>query len=169
MRHHSLYAAATVLVLTCLPLQAVANNCVMGAKVTDRQNRTGTVIMAKGSDCRVKFDDGSERYYLAWMLSPAGTGTGGKAAGAAGAPRNGTYHCVAAGGVAGTLQLVIKGGNEYSDRSGKSGRYNFDAATGKITFQSGGFSGYFGKLLGPAKIGLSSRDGGFYGTVCDMK
>ena len=127
MRHHSLSAAASVLVLAYLPLQAAANNCVMGAKVTDRQNRTGTVIMAKGPDCRVKFDDGSERYYLAWMLRPAGSGGAAQAAGGGAAPRSGTYHCVAAGGVAGTLQLVIHGSNAYSDRSGKSGRYSFDA------------------------------------------
>ncbi len=103
--------------------------------------------------------------FLAWLpLQPVAA----QAAGG-GAPRNGTYHCVAAGGVAGTLKLVIKSPSEYADRNGKTGRYTHDPATGKLRFESGAWGGYFGKVLGPTKIGLSSRDGGYSGTVCDLK
>ena len=88
---------------------------------------------------------------------------------AADPPRTGTYHCVAAGGVAGTLQLIVRSKTEYEDRSGKTGSYSFDPATGKLTFKSGAWAGYFGKVFSPTKIGLASRDNGYYGTTCDLK
>jgi hypothetical protein len=141
--------------------------CRAGARVTDRQNRSGVVIEAKGADCRVKLDDGSVRNYLGWMLQAEG-GRGAPAAGGSGLAA-GSYSCSAAGGVAGTLTLVIKSASEYADRNGKTGSYAFDPKTLKIVFNSGPWAGHYGERLAPGKIGIASRPGGTYGTVCDLK
>lgn len=142
--------------------------CTPGARVTDRQNRSGTVIEAQKSDCKVKLDDGTERYYISWMLSAAG-GARAKKGDAGGTLPVGSYHCVASGGIAGTLQLNIVDGTQYSDRNGKKGDYAFDPGSSKISFKSGSWSGYYGKLLGSGRIGIASRDNGYYGTTCDLK
>lgn len=146
---------------------AQSGACQMGAKVSDRQNRSGTVIEAKGADCRVRLEDGSVRYYLAWMLSPSGgaASTGGQAASLS----PGSYACTAAGGVAGSLRLVIKDESRYTDRQGAGGTYQFEAKTGKIVFSSGPWAGNYGQRLGAKKIGVSSRPGGYSSTVCDLK
>lgn len=60
---------------TAMPPSKGDGACRMGARVTDRENRSGIVVETKGSDCRVKLDDGSTRYYLAWMLKPGGGAT----------------------------------------------------------------------------------------------
>ena len=157
-----------LLLLAASTTCAAENVCKPGARVTDRQNRSGTVIEAQKSDCKVKLDDGTERYYIAWMLSAAG-GAPVKKGDVGGVLPTGSYHCVAAGGIAGTLQLNILDDSQYSGRDGKKGNYAFDAASGKINFKSGSWSGYYGKLLGPGRIGISSRDNGYYGTSCDLK
>ena len=64
---------------------------------------------------------------------------------------------------------MIRSASKYDNGKGKSGQYSYDAATAKISFQSGPWEGYFGKLLGPDKIGLASRDNGHYGTSCNLK
>lgn len=152
--------------VACSSANAQSGACQMGAKVTDRQNRSGVVVEAKGSDCRVKLEDGTTHYYLAWMLSPAG------AAAKKGADRGltaGSYQCTAAGSIAGTLKLVIRSQTEYADRNGKTGSYAYSANANEIVFQSGPWAGNFGKKLGTRKIGISSRRGGFSNTVCDLK
>ena len=78
--------------------------CRIGAKVTDRQGRTGTVIDAPaGATCRVCLADGSHRDYLTWMLSAAGTPPA-----AAGRAASGNYQCN--GGPAGNMRITVKGG-----------------------------------------------------------
>ena len=54
---------ALFLVLAC-PLAAAAEfkkeqDCVVGAKVTNRQNKTGTVVSVSGGMCRIKPDAGT--------------------------------------------------------------------------------------------------------------
>lgn len=143
--------------------------CRVGARVTDRRNASGTVVEAKGSDCRVKLDDGSLRYYLAWMLKPAGSNAAGAdPATGGGALAKGRYDCWAAAGVAGTMKLEIRSDSTYAG-NGKAGSYAYDATTRKIVFQSGPWGGFFGGRLGNGKIGISSRRGGSYNTVCDLK
>lgn len=80
----------------------------------------------------------------------------------------GLYHCVAAGGIAGTLKLEIINASQYGNGKGKRGSYSL-SGDGKLSFSSGPWEGYFGKMLGPGKIGLASRDNGYYGTICDRK
>ncbi|MBI3147692.1 MAG: hypothetical protein HYZ17_04190 [Betaproteobacteria bacterium] len=84
-------------------------------------------------------------------------------------PVHGTYHCVAAGGVAGTLQIVIKSASRYADRKGKTGEYTYDAKSGEIRFPSGPWEGFYGAQLRAGKIGIASRPGGSYNTICDLK
>lgn len=144
--------------------------CQVGARVTDRQNRSGVVADAKGSDCYVKLDgstDAKPGYYLAWMLKPEGAGKQVAAAGGNELAR-GRYDCWAAAGVAGTLKLEITGNSTYSG-NGKTGSYAYDAKTQKIIFSSGPWAGFFGARFAAGKIGISSRPGGFYGTTCDLK
>ena len=52
---------------------------------------------------------------------------------------------------------------------GKTGESRHDPKTHKIEFRSGPWEGYYGGVLGPRRIGLASRSGGHYGTVCDLK
>lgn len=87
---------------------------------------------------------------------------------AGGGPATGRYECWAAGGVAGTLNLEITGPSSYAG-NGKAGDYTFSPENGRITFSSGPWAGFYGKLLGPTKIGISSRPGGSSNTVCDRK
>lgn len=162
-----------LLILTApalLPGRALAQSgaCQVGARVTDRQNRSGVVVEAKNSDCWVTLDDGTKHYYLAWMLKPAGA-AGEANSGSSKTLERGTYRCWAAGGTAGTLRLVVRSSTRYADRNGQAGTYAFDPSTQQITFTSGPWAGYYGKLLAPGKIGLSSRPGAYYGTVCDLE
>jgi hypothetical protein len=101
------------------------------------------------------------------MLSPESSGAAQTAS--SGALIAGSYNCWAAAGVAGTLQLVIKSASQYADQDGKNGDYTYDPQTRKIAFQSGPWTGYYGENMGPGKIGIASRPGGYYGTVCDLK
>lgn len=152
---------------------AQSGACQVGARVVDRQDRTGVVTEAKGSDCRVKLDNGESRFYLAWMLAAADkarkpeaeTAQGGKSAPLA----TGNYECWAAGGVAGTMRISIRNATTYADSKGVSGKYSLDAESGKFEFDTGPWKGYFGKKLGPKKFGVSSRPGNYYGTTCDLK
>lgn len=164
--------AAVIFISVGDDADAQSGACQVGARVTDRQNRSGVVTEATGSDCRVKLDDGTMHYYLAWMLSAASS-SGAKAPRvqgiAAKALAPGNYHCVAAGGIAGTLKLVIKDATHYADRQGKTGVYAYDPKSGEIAFESGSWEGYFGKNLGPGRIGIASRRGTYYGTTCDLK
>lgn len=172
--HRALTIASVLIGVVLFPRGALTQEveagqgaCKLGAQVIDRRNQSGVVVEAKGSDCRVRHADGSVHYYLAWMLSPAAV-EGARSKGSGGLSV-GSYHCVAAAGVAGTLRLVIRSMTQYADRNGTTGRYSFDPQTRKIVFESGPWAGYYGAQLGPGKIGLSSRPGNYYGTSCDLK
>lgn len=79
--------------------------CRIGARVADREGRTGTVIDAPDrASCRVCLSDGTHRDYLTWMLSAGGRApaqTGGRTA-------SGNYQCY--GGAAGNMRITITGG-----------------------------------------------------------
>jgi hypothetical protein len=173
--------------MTPVRSEAQVGACQVGARVIDRQDRTGTVTEANGSDCRVKLDSGESRFYLAWMLSAASS----QKAGAAGssstsksaAPAKttasatnsgkgltaGNYECWAAGGVAGTMRLAIRNATTYASSEGTTGKYTFDPATGKFTFDTGPWAGYFGRKFDDKQFGVSSREGNYYGTTCNLK
>ena len=160
--------AAVLVVAGFAAVAAEASNCQMGAQVTDRQGRTGTVVKMDGQNsCYVQFPGGGKpEYKLQWMLTPAGK-TPQQMAGS-GALAKGNYSCWAAGGIAGTMKLAITGAASYAG-NGKPGSYSFDAASQKIQFTSGPWAGMYGARLAPGKIGVSSRPGGSYMTTCDLQ
>jgi hypothetical protein len=142
-------------------------DCVVGAQVTDRQNKTGTVTSVSKSMCRVKLDDGKETSYLFWMLRPAGTS-------AVTSDRlvSGTYMCYSSAG--NTLNymfmdIVIDGPTSYRDKQGTKGSYKLDEATGKIVFESGPLTTANAKLLAGPKIGLNMSGGRVFNTTCGLK
>lgn len=96
-----------------------------------------------------------------------GGATGGRATGG-GALETGTYSCWTANGVAGTMRLVIRSGSQYADGNGTTGTYAMDAS-GAIEWKTGPWGGFYGTRLGPGKIGISSRPGGFSNTVCNRQ
>jgi hypothetical protein len=152
------------------PVEAQSGACQLGARVIDRQDRTGVVVEAKGSDCRVKHEDGTVHYYLAWMLKPAAQPDGkAEASDTHGPLRPGTYLCTAANGAAGKFRLVIRSGTEYVSSSGKTGSYTLNPADGTFVIGSGPWANYRGAKLGPTKFGLTERPGKFYATVCDLQ
>ena len=108
---------------------------------------------------------GAVQYTMMFGLQPAvGVGDASTLVG----PLTGTYHCLAANGVAGTLTLVIKSRTAYADGYGGTGTYTFDPETHKIAFPSGPWKGFYGEKLSARQIGIASRPGGFYNTVCDL-
>jgi hypothetical protein len=151
-------------------LPAQASNCVVGAQVTDRKGRAGTVVKMDGQNknsCYVQFAGGGKpEMYLQWQLTPAGKTREQMAGG--GALPGGTYSCWAAGGIAGTMKLSISGSTSYAG-NGKGGSYKYDEASQKIQFTSGPYGGMYGKRLGPRKIGISSKPAGPWMTTCDLK
>jgi hypothetical protein len=160
--------AVLIAVAGSMALPAEASNCVMGAQVTDRKGRTGTVVKMDGKNsCHVQFAGGGKpELYLQWQLTPAGK-TREQLAGSGALPK-GNYSCWAAGGIAGTMKLTISGTSSYAG-NGKGGSYRYDEASQKIEFTSGPWGGMYGKRLAPSKIGVSSRPGGPWMTTCDLK
>ena len=84
--------AAALLAVCTEPVAAEfksANECVPGAKVQTRQNKTGTITaVERGGMCQVQFADGSKTSTLFWMLRAAGS-----SAVATGKLVPGTYPC----------------------------------------------------------------------------
>lgn len=115
--------------------------CRAGARVTDRQGRTGTVIAAlDGASCQVCFSDGSSRGYLSWMLTAAETPIQSRERGGR-APGSGNYQCY--GGAAGNMRITINGG-----------RWN----------------GFYAKTLPDGRVGLSKVPNGEpYYMICERR
>lgn len=142
-------------------------DCSVGSRVTDRQNRTGTVVSVSSSMCKYKLDDGSERSTLFWMLRPAGSTTGTTDKLVAG-----NYPCYSLSGTTlnyAFMDVRIDGPTAYRDKSGNKGSYKLDPATGKITFESGPLMKANAKLLDGPKIGLNMNGGSFFNMTCSLK
>ena len=136
--------------------------CVAGRRVTNRSGNAGVVTEIRSGMCVVRHDDGTERSYLHWMLSPAGKGEVEPVA----ALVPGNYVCSAQG--AGSFRIVIQEGGRYADRAGQPGEFSL-ADGGEITFSSGSLAGQYSKQLGPRKFGLASARGKSFYTVCNLK
>lgn len=115
--------------------------CRIGATVTDRQGKTGTVLDAPDrTTCRVCLSDGTSRDYLTWMLSAGPAASQSKAAATTGKP-SGNYQCY--GGAAGNM---------------------------KISINAGRWQGYYAETLPDGKVGISSRPNGSpYYMVCEKR
>jgi hypothetical protein len=134
--------------------------CVVGSKVEDRENLTGTIVTVERGTCRVKLDQGGKVVpYQFWMLHAAGGSreTDDKLV-------VGKYDCWVGGSGAGTL--TINSMTSY-ESEGKSGKFHVEATTRKIVFETGPFSRYHAKLLNGPKIGLNLNGGSFYNMTCD--
>jgi hypothetical protein len=115
--------------------------CRIGATVSDRQGRTGTVIDApSASMCRVCFSDGTSNSYLTWMLSAGRPAPAAPRQGGQGGP-SGNYQCY--GGAAGNMRITIRGG-----------RWNE----------------FYAEALPDGKVGISSKPNGRpYYMVCERR
>lgn len=142
--------------------------CVVGAKVTDRKDQTGTITKADGTMCQVTLDgSGEQKHYLFWMLRPAGTSkvTTDKLV-------NGTYPCYSLSGNTRNylyMDVVIDGAESYRDKKGNKGRYKLDTATGKIVFESGPLAKANAKLMAGPTIGLNMDGDRFFNVTCNLK
>lgn len=136
------------------------STCPAGRRVVDRERRAGTVRGERNGMCVVELDSGGGRNYLAWMLQAEG---GAPAAGGGLAP--GRYACSA--GAAGTFPVEIVDGGSYIDRAGTRGSYSLDGDS--IDFASGSLAGYYARVLGAGKFGLSSEAARSFSVVCNRK
>ena len=163
--------AGVMVVLASTPVAAAEftkeQDCVVGAKVTDRENRTGTVTSVSGGMCQVALENGTRRGYLFWMLRAAGPGAvaGDKLV-------NGVYPCYSSTG--GTLNYMfmdiqIDGPDSYRDKKGNKGKYRLDPASGSIVFESGPLTKARARLLAGPGIGLNMDGGNFFNTTCSLK
>lgn len=139
---------------------ASTQTCPGGRRVVDREHRAGTVRGERNGMCVVELDSGGGRSYLAWMLEPEG----GKPA-AGGSLTPGRYACSA--GAAGTFPVEIVDGSSYVDRAGTRGSYSLDGDG--IDFASGSLTGYYARVLGNGKFGLSSKAARSFSVVCNRK
>lgn len=162
---------AFLLALACAPALPAEfkkeQDCVPGAKVTNRQDKTGTVVSASGGMCRIRFDDGSQASHMFWMLRPAGA-----AIQAADKLVNGVYPCYSLSGTTLNymfMDIQIDGPSAYRDKKGNRGTYKLEPATGKIVFESGPLTKANAKLLPGPKIGLNTTGGRFFNTTCSLK
>ena len=73
------------------------------------------------------------------------------------------------GGPAGNMKLSFGGGATYANEQGKQGRYTIGQG-GQIAFVSGPWAGFYAKVLGPGKVGLTSKPNqSFYYMTCDRR
>jgi hypothetical protein len=133
--------------------------CIVGLKVADRQNLTGTVVSVEGGSCRVRLDgSGQTTAYLFWMLHAAGSS----------AETNdklviGKYNCYVGSQATGGMQIT---GPATYESDGKRGKYHVEASR-KIVFESGPFAAFNAKLLPGPRIGMNMSGGTFYNMTCD--
>ena len=142
-------------------------DCVVGARVSDRENRSGTVTSVAGGMCQVAVENGTKRGYLFWMLRPAGT-----SAAVTDKLVKGVYPCYSLTGATLNymfMDIQIDGPDSYRDKKGNPGKYRLDSASGKIVFESGPLTKANAKLLAGPKIGLNMDGGNFFNTTCSLK
>lgn len=140
-----------------------ADQCKVGMRVTDKMNKSGTIIDIDRymSLCHVRLDDGTENYYIFWMLRPAGASveTSDKLV-------PGTYECYQSGRYT-FMDMKITGLNTYSS-AGSSGRFHVEPSR-KIVFESGSLAKYHAHLLAGPSIGLNANNDSFWATTCELK
>lgn len=161
------------LLLTNLPATLHAaefkspKECVVGGKVQNRQNQTGTVTKVNGSMCEFQLADGKKVSDLFWMLRVAGSTV------ASGAKLvQGTYPCYSLSGTTLNymfMDIIIDGADSYRDKSGNKGKFRVDAAGGKMTFESGPLSKANAKVMDGPRIGINMNGGNFFNTTCSLK
>ncbi len=167
----TLFAALVTAMSVSMPQPATAEEfkspkqCVPGVRVADRLGNTGTIVGMDPGDsvgCRVKIDGSSERrYYIFWMLHPAGQS----------AETNdrlvaGKYECIAQGRYS-FGWLYITGPHSYS-MAGTRGTFTV-LPSRRIVFRGGVLAKYYGKLLPGPTVGLNGTGDNFYNTTCELR
>ncbi|HWG22407.1 MAG TPA: hypothetical protein VG225_17925 [Terracidiphilus sp.] len=140
-----------------------AKECVVGMRVADNTNHTGTIVRVDNVMCYVKRDDhSSDSYaYIFWMLHPEG-----KSSETDDKLIPGRYACYA-GREYTFLDIRITGPNTYSTKAG-SGKFHVEPSR-KIVFESGPLKQNGAKLTRGPNIDLNSDGGSFYGTTCSYQ
>lgn len=139
--------------------------CVVGARVTDRSNKSGKIVSVARGMCEVALDqEGKNRSYIFWMLRSEG-----ESAETSDKLVNGRYKCYTSSN--GQLQytsmdIVLVSPGVY-ENAGKQGKYRVEPSN-KIVFESGPLTQFYGKILAGPKIGLNSNGGNFYNTSCGI-
>jgi hypothetical protein len=165
MRAAALLAVAMAAMAGVAQAQEFKGPCPVGQQVTNRENKTGVVIAADQSTCRVEYPDGTKGTHMFWMLRPAGAPRVDSKA--VGAVKLGRYACYTGSHFG--FDIHIRSASQYTDRAGTTGQYRYDASTQAISFESGSLQGTYSKYLGEGKFGISSRAGGSFNTVCNFK
>ncbi|GAC1299636.1 MAG: hypothetical protein NVSMB19_04330 [Vulcanimicrobiaceae bacterium] len=166
-------AAAFASEAPAVQAQELKRNCIVGERLTDRYNKTGTVVASdpnSGADCKLQFPDGTTKWTTFWMLRPAGAALVDAKVVASVLP--GRYECWS--GASGQLNYTfmdinIATASTYADKKGHRGRYGYDPSSQQLRFLSGTFAGMYAKYLESGKIGLASKETTFFNTVCDRK
>lgn len=144
-----------------------ASECTIGARVTDRQNKSGVIVAVEGTLCKVQLDEtGKTESKIFWML---------RAGGASVRPDDklvpGLYPCYSlAGGVLNYafIDIHILSANAYRDKAGAKGTYRIEPS-GKMVFESGPLASANARLLAGPRIGLNMHGGNFFNTSCSLK
>jgi hypothetical protein len=144
-------------------------DCVVGRKVQDQGNKTGTIVGVEpnGTMCYVRLEGATESTaYIFWMLRDAGASkvTNDKLVPA-------TYGCYTSSSEGMTqsagFDVTIEGSNRYRS-SGGNGKYDLDPKSGRITFKNGPLEKARGQLLPGPDIGLNMNGEDFFNTVCSQ-
>jgi len=142
--------------------QALSGPCPVGKMVQNREGKVGKVLDTDAVSCHVLID-GEKKYYLSWMLRLPGAPEYAAADVARIPPKK--YACYGNGNYL-FMDLIIKDASNYTDGSGKAGKFSYDAKTRMINFQSGPFKGSYSQFRGKDGIGLASKPTTFWATVC---
>ena len=166
--------AAGLALAVLLPHHALADGgykaCRVGDRVTNREGVSGTVIdiQSEGIYCHVDLDDGKKRvYHIFWMLHAADRPLVDPLQVASVLP--GRYPCHAGTPTQYTFaDIIVKSASVYTDNKGVAGTYSYVPETQLITFKSGSFAGSYAKYLEGHRIGLATKPGNFFATVCGL-
>lgn len=160
--------AATVIGFPLFSSSAIAeefknpSQCAPGLQVLHRNGQQGVVLKVDDGFCKVRLPNGTTESWLFWMTRKSGSSalTSDKLT-------PGKYQCYSGSNYL-FMDIHIRSGGIYADRTGKTGTFKLDPATNKITFASGPLKGAGSLLLAGPRIGLNFNQSNFYNTTCSL-
>jgi hypothetical protein len=168
MRLAAGFAIGVGLALLASSASARMESCSVGQKVMLPGGKLGTVIEVNGPGCKVRQDGTNwEGVWSAFMLDPAPGGDDMAPVPTERAIGPGMYQCH--GGSAGNMKLQFLENGKYANEQGTSGEFQA-ISSDEISFVTGPWEGFFGRILGLDKIGLTSRTAqSTYYMTCDLE